>query len=79
MNITGGIDKNDIRQYGSIQLVRQMRAEADAGIERLVYVQLNWNAELVHRFTVHADEKCKIIAAFFNANTLGVSDNKIVR
>ena len=47
MDLAGGVLENDIGEHGSIGLVRQVRAEADADVEGPVEAQVDGWAELV--------------------------------
>ena len=47
MDLAGGVLENDMGEHGSIGLVRQVRAEADADVEGPVEAQVDGWAELV--------------------------------
>ena len=61
------------------RLVRQVRAEADADVERSVEVQGDRRAERVHRFAFQADEERERVAALFDADALGHDGDQAVR
>src|SRR5450631_739197 len=49
-----------------------MRAEADADVERSVEMQCDRRPELVHGFTLQADEDGEGVAALFDSDALGM-------
>ena len=71
MNLPGGILQNHVCEHRRVGLVRHMRTEADADVERGVEVQGHVGTDLVHRFAFGAEEKREIIAVLFQAEANG--------
>lgn len=78
VDLARGIHKNNGGQHCRIRIVGQMRAKTNANIEWPIDVQLDGSTELVHRLAIHAHEKSKRITAFFDADALGVGDDKLI-
>ena len=55
-DLARGVLKDNVGQNRGVGFVRQVRAEADAGIERPVDVQMDGRPELMHRLAFRADE-----------------------
>ena len=64
-----GILEHYIGEYGRVGRYWQMRTKANTDIEGTVEMQRRCRANLVHRFSVHADEKLEGVAVFLDAET----------
>jgi len=69
VNSAGGVFENDVGQGGGVGFIWLMGAEADAGVEGSVYVEVDGRAEWVHWFAFQADVEGKGVAAFFKADS----------
>src|SRR5580698_3821405 len=63
----------NIGDYRRVHGGRQMRAEADADVKRLVEVERNGRPELMHGLTLQANEDGNRVAVLFNAHALGMN------
>ena len=78
-DLARGVFQNNIGEYCRIGLIRQVRAEADAGVEGSVEVQVDGWAELVHRLALQAYEEGEGVAVFLDADALGEDRDEAVR
>src|ERR1700679_2086654 len=79
MYVACGVFKDDVRQHRRIHRFRQVRAEADADVERPVEMEFDWRAKLMHGLAVEADEERKLVTVFFNTDALGDDGDEAVR
>src|ERR1700720_3104603 len=71
VDLAGGVFEDDVREQCGVCLVGQVRAEADAGVEGTVEMQLDGRAELMHQLALEAEEDGEGVAAFFDADAFG--------
>ncbi len=74
VDLAGGVLEYDIGEQGRVGLVRHVRAEADADVERPVDAQVGRGADLAHGFAFQADEESKGVAVLFDADARGPCD-----
>src|ERR1039457_4871518 len=78
LNFAVRVLDNNIREHRPVGFVRQVRAEADAGVEWPVNVQADGRAELMHRFSLQTDEERERVAVFFNADASGIGGDQVI-
>ena len=77
VDIACGIFKNDVGEHRCVDLW-QVRAKADADVERAVDVQVDRRPELVHRFAFQTYEESEGVTVLLDADPLRENGDQAV-
>ena len=71
VNFSRRVDEGDVRKNAGIDLIGQVRTEAQTDVKGTVKVELYRRSELMHGFAFQANEDGDGVSVLFDADALG--------